>query len=42
MAKSKVKKLKIPQGILGKSSGSIENIIVQGEVIRIKPDNKTK
>lgn len=42
MAKSKGSKVKIPKGILGQSSGSIGNIIVQGTVIRIKPDNKAK
>jgi hypothetical protein len=39
MAKSKGSKIKIPRGILGQGSGSTGNIIVQGKIIRIKPDN---
>lgn len=42
MAKSNKGKLKLKRGILGDSSGTIGNIIVQGKVIRMKPDNSTK
>lgn len=42
MGKLKSSKLKIPRGILGSSSGSIDNLIVSNKVIRIKPDNKAK
>lgn len=42
MATSKSNWITIKRGIRGVGNGSTETIIVAGEVIRMKPDKKTK